>query len=88
LGHLGEVGLRRLLRRLNASSAEDPLLPCKFCNRTVLKRRNFKDAGIRSKKPLQRGIVDLAGPVNAYDGKKKVNHRFALAITDDYTRYR
>ena len=41
----------------------------------------------RSKKPLQRGFVDLAGPVNAYDGKKEVNDRFALAITDDYTRY-
>ena len=79
--------MRRLLRRLNASSAEDPIPPCKFCNRRGLKRRNFKDPGIMSKKPLQRGYIDLAGPVNAYDGKKKVNHRFTLAITGDFTRY-
>lgn len=37
---------------------------------------------------MQRVFVDLAGPVNAYDGKKKINDRFALTITDDYTRYR
>ena len=88
LGHLGEGRLRRLLRRFNASSAEDPLPPCESCNRTGMKRRNFKNSGTRSTKPLQRVFIDLAGPVNAYDGKKKVNDRFALTITDDYTRYR
>jgi hypothetical protein len=88
LGHLGEGRLRRLLRRLNASSAEDPLPLRESCNRTGLKRRNFKGSGTRSKKPLQRVFVDLVGPVNAYDGKKKVNDRFALTIIDDSTRYR
>ena len=88
LGHLGEGRLRRLLRRLNVSSAEDPLPPCESCSRAGMKRRNFKNSGTRSTKPLQRVFVDLAGPVNAYDGKKKVNDRFALTITDDYTRYR
>ena len=80
--------MRRLLRRLNVSSAEESLSSCKFCNRTGLERSNFKDAGTKSKEPSQRDFVDLAVPVNAYDGKKKVNHRFALAITDDYTGYR
>ena len=88
LGHLGEGRLRRLLRRLNVSSAEDPLPPCESCNRAGMKRRNFRNSGIRSTKPLQRVFVDLAGPVNAHDGKKKVNDRFSLTITDDYTRYR
>lgn len=88
LGHLGEGRLRRLLRRLHVSSAEDPLPPCESCSRAGMKRRNFKDSGSRTTKPLQRVFIDLAGPVNAYDGRKKVNDRFALTITDDYTRYR
>ena len=88
LGHLGEGRLRRLLRRLRVSSAEDSLPPCESCNRTGMKRRNFRNSGSRSTKPLQRVFVDLAGPVNAHDGKKKVNDRFALTITDDFTRYR
>ncbi|KAL5371367.1 hypothetical protein DPSP01_014310 [Paraphaeosphaeria sporulosa] len=88
LRHLGEGRLRRLLRRLNASCAEDLMSPCELCNRTGMKRRNFKNSGTRSTKPLRRVFVGIAGPVMAYDGKKKVDDRFALTITDDCTRYR
>ena len=55
--------------------------------RSNLKRRNFEDPGVMSKKPLKRGYIDLAGLVNVYDGKKTVNHRFTLAITGESTRY-
>ena len=61
LGHVGEGRLRRLLRRLNISSAEDPLAPCEVCNRTGMKEETSKTQEVGARSLYKGSLSTLQG---------------------------
>lgn len=89
LGHLKESRLRRALRRsLGITFPPSESLYCKACLQATLPRNNYRTPGERVQEPFARIHLDVGGPIFAHHEGKKVDLRYYLLITDDYTRHR